>query len=517
MEYRFLHKEQTGRLIIIFAGWSTDADFYRHIHVGGWDILVVYGYTSLDFPTEILDDYHTVVLFAWSLGVFMADRVIPADKIALAVAVNGTVHPVDDLYGIPENIFKATAATLSQRNLEKFRRRMCGKSYSDIAHKFSPSQSGETETSSSKHGIMSEKNLEVEENINRLRRQLEFIAALSAEALSPMNNLRWHRAYVSDQDAIFPPLSQQRAWEAHPSHPEIIRLDQPHYVDLEKIISSAIPAKEKVGKRFHRALSTYDRQAIAQKAIARHLNDFPGGVPIPPEKVLEIGPGTGIFTRLFADRFHPERIDYIDLYPLPEYNVAEVESYFSADAEDWVAEKARNLKSYSSISNLEGKDRVTDSRHNNTLYDAVISASALQWFANPEAFFRNVADILRPGGFLLCSTFLPGNLAEMQSANPYGLIYRSAEELEKLIKKYFLFAKLEEEELIIDFDSPLDTLRHLKDTGVGGGLDTGHSPRKLLESIPLRLTYRPLYIYAVKDSRESPPANDVGHENQANY
>ena len=49
MKSEFLHKENTGRLIIIFAGWSTAPDFYRHISLPGWDLLVVHDYSDLDF------------------------------------------------------------------------------------------------------------------------------------------------------------------------------------------------------------------------------------------------------------------------------------------------------------------------------------------------------------------------------------------------------------------------------------------------------------------------------------
>lgn len=481
MKYSFLNKENKGRLIIIFAGWSTGPDFYRHIHINGWDLLVIYAYTDFDFPLHIIENYHTVVVFAWSLGVFMAEAILPAEKIALAVAINGTPYPVDDRYGIPERIFHATAYSLSTANLVKFRRRMCEKTYESLSELF----------------------MESENDIDDLKEQLKFISRKSVNPeespdSSPVASFRWHRVYISNRDLIFPTDSQRRAWETHPSNPEIILIDGPHYIDLQRIISSAIPEKDKVGKRFHRALPTYDRQATAQRAIARRLSEFPGGVPFSPKKVIEIGPGTGIFTKFFSDRFHPQSIEYIDLYPLPEFGLAPEEAYFMSDAEEWMSAKA--------------KESAESTKETRQYYDAIISASALQWFANPEAFFRNAASILRPGGFLLCSTFVPGNLEEMKTVNPFSIIYRRVEELEEIIKKYFLFVKLEEERLVIDFKSPLETLRHLKDTGVSGGLEAGLSPRNLLDSIPLRLSYRPLYIYAVKASRRasplSPPLSD---------
>lgn len=451
MKCDFLNMENSGRLIIIFAGWSTDAHFYRNLSLPGWDILIVHDYSDFDFPSEILASYHTIALFAWSLGVYMASRVIDPERISVAIAINGTESPVDDTSGIPEKIYRSTLATLNERNLMKFRRRMCAEAYNALEPLF---------------------NLE-EPDIDNLKYQLKLIDENTGKA----TGLHWHKVYISIRDMIFPPDAQKRAWAAHPSHPETVCLDSPHYVDLAKIILSALPAKEKVGSHFHKALDTYDNQAIAQKAIARHLADFPGGVPLKPLKVLELGPGSGIFSKMFAERFQPDEIDFVDLYPLPKFGIAPEEKYFISDAEDWVAHQAE----------------ITPCS-----YDAVISASALQWFANPERFFKNVATLLRPGGFLLCSTFISGNLKELTAVNPYGLIYHSTDELEKMLNRHFMFSKLEEEELVVDFPTPRQTLRHLKDTGVGGGLSTGRSIKEILETTPLFLTYRPLYIYAIQ-------------------
>ena len=147
-------------------------------------------------------------------------------------------------------------------------------------------------------------------------------------------------------------------------------------------------------------------------------------------RVIEIGPGSGIFTHAFASRHNPESIDFVDLYRLPVFGVAQSEHYHIANAEDWMAHKAEQSQGQ---------------------YDAIVSASALQWFVNPKEFFHNSLLLLKPGGILACSTFLPGNLEEISSANPYGIIYRSKDEIEEMLSSFFDSFSLEEESITHEF------------------------------------------------------------------
>lgn len=445
MRYKHTHDSGSHRLILIFAGWSTDASFYSGIAPAGYDVMVVYDYTDMDFPLECLDRYSTICLFAWSLGVFAASCVIPSGLPSMAVAVNGTETPVDDDFGIPESIFKGTAANLDDRNLIKFRRRMCADAYQSLAGKF-----GDRTTES-------------------LRNELEAIARHSSTHKS---HLHWDRVYVSTRDTIFPPANQMHAWKSHPSGPEIRSVQMPHYINLADIIRGAIPTRNTISDKFRKALPTYSDNASAQRTIASALLDMIPEVTI--EKGIEIGPGSGIFTEMFCKRFKPREMDFVDLYPLPDYGYAIEERYHICDAEDWM-ENAGNEDS---------------------LFDAIVSASAIQWFVNPERFFHNVSRMLKTGGILACSTFLPGNLEELYTSNPFGLIYRDKTTIREILQPYFDNVRLEEEEITLTFDSQRELLLHLRHTGVGGASSSPLPLSQLLASLPQHLTYRPLYIIA---------------------
>ena len=127
MNTEFIHKNSRNlRLIIIFSGWSCDRNMFREIHRTGWDILVCWGYDDFNFDKTILKEYKTIYLYAWSLGVFAAEKSLAGVEITKAFAINGTPLPVSDSFGIPQKIYSSTTETLSERNLYKFRIRMCG-------------------------------------------------------------------------------------------------------------------------------------------------------------------------------------------------------------------------------------------------------------------------------------------------------------------------------------------------------------------------------------------------------
>lgn len=128
MKVEFIHRHNTDKLILIFAGWGSDTGSYRDVVMSGWDVAVVYGIDAVRPELSFLKEYSTVYLYAWSLGVWSADHLLGeyGYQPTRAYALNGTPLPCDDERGIPRQVFVGTAQGLSERNLEKFRIRMCG-------------------------------------------------------------------------------------------------------------------------------------------------------------------------------------------------------------------------------------------------------------------------------------------------------------------------------------------------------------------------------------------------------
>lgn len=112
MKAHWLNRQNNKNLIVFFAGWSFDYNpFCNHPECGDNDLLMIYDYNNMDIPDELktLNNYESKILAAWSMGVFTAylNRVLFED-FNKKIAVNGTITPIDDKFGIPVKIFELT-------------------------------------------------------------------------------------------------------------------------------------------------------------------------------------------------------------------------------------------------------------------------------------------------------------------------------------------------------------------------------------------------------------------------
>lgn len=455
MTIRHLHRTPGARrLLLIFTGWSTDSRLFAPVRIpSGWDATVCSGFDGSPFPEDELRGYDTVYVLAWSLGVAAAAALLPADRITAAFAVNGTELPADDCEGIPLAIFCSTRDNLSPRNLAKFRRRVAGSAEAFAA--LSPL-------------------LPDSDDIEALRRQLDYAASLSGRSQLP-----WRKAFISEADAIFPPHNMRHFWSRHPAAPAIVDLRGAHLPDFSAVVAAIIPDRDAVAESFRRALPTYDIHASAQLHIAETLTRMAADFALPPDtlRVLEIGPGSGLFSRCYAEALRPAEVVMIDLYDAtPPPGIAPKCTVITADAEDALASDA-----------LPGD------------FDMILSASTMQWFANPRAFFLNAAARLRRGGAFICSTFLPGNLRELDPLRPSPVVYHPEADLRRWLDESFDQVRTFSEELPIHFPTARQALMHLRHTGVAAGASSG-SGLAMLRALgsPCTLTYRPLYIAARK-------------------
>lgn len=248
--------------------------------------------------------------------------------------------------------------------------------------------------------------------------------------------------------------------------------------------------KQLIKKRFGKALSTtYTAQATVQQHIAGKMADLIGQY-LPPSahrNVLEVGCGTGLFTRKYLEQHTPGQLCLNDICP-------EVAHCFT----DLLDEH---------IHFLGGDAEKTDFSGNRSL---IASCSAVQWFDSPLHFFHRCSRMLSSEGYIGFSTFGQKNLTEVSSLTGQGLPYLSRQELEQSLKKDYRIVYSKEELIRLSFPNPMEVLKHLKETGVNSigrqqwtrgklaDFCSHYTTRYSLPDHTVSLTYHPIYIIAKK-------------------
>ncbi len=130
MKTIWLHHKKKPSLIIFFNGWGMDEKPFVPLAAIKYDVLIFYDYQDFNAPLDIeklSQFYEEIVLIAWSMGVWVGQRIFAQYQSLLtsAIAINGTLAPVDDQYGIPGEIFAKTHVQFDEKTCNKFYKRMC--------------------------------------------------------------------------------------------------------------------------------------------------------------------------------------------------------------------------------------------------------------------------------------------------------------------------------------------------------------------------------------------------------
>jgi malonyl-ACP O-methyltransferase BioC len=331
---------------------------------------------------------------------------------------------------------------------------------------------------------------ETNDDVDALRDSLSLIEQEELEnAKEP--HLPWIRAYIGNNDRIFPPENQKRAWCAMEDL-QIIEQDAAHYIPVSSIVRSVIADTATVSKRFAKASISYDTNAIAQQAAAVKLASKLRGYNIPKGcKTLEIGCGTGLLTREYAQILQPSEATFVDIAPAGPFEIAATERYYTEDAEIWME---RN----------QGK------------FDVILSSSAIQWFADIPRFIKLCKESLNPGGVLAISTFLPGNMRELDALRPSPIIYPTYKQLEEIMANNFDDWQIDDEEICVEFQSSREMMMHLKHTGVGGSSPTSGRNLKDIKEVN-KLTYTPVYLTGAMLPATTKPPLHLGEGDSAQF
>ncbi len=186
MKYKWLNQKNNQKLIIFFNGWGMDECVVNHLSLEDYDVLMFYDYNSLetDFDFDKLNIFPQKYLVAWSMGVMIA-TLFDIDYVS-KTAINGTLKPVDDRFGIPNKIYDLTLRGFSSEGAERFIKSM----YSDIPDDIYPP------------------NREFENQ----KTELEALTHYEAN-----QDFKYDRVIISSKDRIIPTKNQCAFWGAEPN------------------------------------------------------------------------------------------------------------------------------------------------------------------------------------------------------------------------------------------------------------------------------------------------------------
>lgn len=469
MQSEFIFKSSSRRLIVLFLGWGMDASPFRHLARSGFDILALWDYTGLDRPgswerdmtefASVCGGYDEVVIVAWSYGVRIASGFLESWNaslpVTLTLAVNGTPMHVDEQYGIPPAIFDGTLQRLAEPTIRKFYRRMF----------------------SSSEAFANFMEYKPDRSVESLKSELEVFARLKPLDAGAV----WNVALIDDADLIFPSAAQRAFW---PSEKALTLGSQGHFPDFQSILDRFTVDKSLVGRRFSAARETYRRGASVQRRVAESL--WSRVEPLIQGKrdcgrIIEVGAGTGVLTELYEMALTSGgcRCSSLELWDLAEHfgMLPSNASWLTCDAETCIRSVAPE-----SVSLL-------------------LSSSTLQWFHSPERFVAEAYRVLRKGGIAAFALYGEGTFSQLRELTGVSLRYPSVATLKAALPADAIIEVGETESISMDFASPKELLRHLRETGVNGA--TEPSPAlalRIARHYPAspdgryRLSYCPLYL-----------------------
>lgn len=191
---------------------------------------------------------------------------------------------------------------------------------------------------------------------------------------------------------------------------------------------------------FDRQAADYDQHATMQRDAAAWLAEWlPGQID---DRALELGAGTGLFTRHLVDR--AANLTATDLSPrMVEQGRANFPRV------EWLVADANRPP-------------------NRPSYHWIFSSSLLQWIPAPLNTFRRWHEITEPGAKILGGWFIRGTLQSFYDTFPGAkpFVWRSAEEWEELLSAAgWQTVRRETRRYVRRYDSSLDMLRDIHRTG----------------------------------------------------
>lgn len=205
MKSNWLIKNNSKKIILFFNGWSLDENIVKHLTSSEYDVLMLSDYSNLDLNLSILKEiyeYKEINIIAWSYGVWACGNIIELFKNPNnVIAINGTLLPIDNNFGISEKMFNLTLSNLSEKNYPRFFQNMF-ETNADL-------------------------NKMPQRNIENQKQELESIQRLCMQKDISKNKNFFTKIFVGLKDKIIPAKNQIAFWGANI---DPVKVNSGHYM-----------------------------------------------------------------------------------------------------------------------------------------------------------------------------------------------------------------------------------------------------------------------------------------------
>ncbi|MCO7225697.1 malonyl-ACP O-methyltransferase BioC [Pleionea sp. CnH1-48] len=154
--------------------------------------------------------------------------------------------------------------------------------------------------------------------------------------------------------------------------------------------------KQKVAASFSKAAKHYDNFAFLQNEVGERLFERLSLMNIKPQRIADLGCGTGVFTRKLKKQYSKAQVTGVDI------------------AEGMI-EQAKKKNGLFSRCEYICADLDELPFADNSI-DLLFSNLAIQWVPDLSATFRELNRVLKPQGLVLFSTLGPDTLKELRHA-----------------------------------------------------------------------------------------------------
>lgn len=152
--------------------------------------------------------------------------------------------------------------------------------------------------------------------------------------------------------------------------------------------------KTDIRHSFDKAASRYDEVAVLQREVAGRLLDRLELIKLKPQRILDLGCGTGLNSQALDKRYKKAQV-------------------LSLDLAEGMLNKARKHKSWFNKQRFICGDAEALPLADNSI-ELIFSSLTLQWCCDLDSVFKECFRVLKPGGLLMFSTLGPDTLHELR-------------------------------------------------------------------------------------------------------